>query len=142
MVELHNPEPQTAQVLELSSTELSPSALSPPELCPPELPLPKLSSPELPRPELSLSELPPLELSSSQLPPLNSEITATELEQYLCQIERSTRGYIHPKFITFPHARQRLGWKTHMPNSDDKGVFSNFWRQGPGHLNCVAYFST
>ena len=29
-----------------------------------------------------------------------------------------------------------------MPDSDDRGVFSNFWRRGPGHLNRVAYFST
>ena len=121
-LELHNPEPQASQV---------PAS---------ELPSPKLSHPELPSSELSPPELPSLELSPPQLPPLHNQITAPELNQHLRQIAMSTRAYVHPRVISFPTDATCLNWQNDMPDSADRGVFSNLWR--PGHPNRVAYFST
>ena len=80
----------------------------------------------------------------AELPRLYACIPASELNEHLRKLATLTTAYIHPKVISFRSVKNRRNWQKAMPDTSvaGRGLYSNFWRQAPGAVNRVAFFST
>lgn len=80
----------------------------------------------------------------AELPRLHACIPASELNEHLRKLATLTTAYIHPKVISFRSVKNRRNWQKAMPDTSvaGRGLYSNFWRQAPGAVNRVAFFST